>query len=400
MSDEYKTEDTWTIPVRGTFGSKAENLYKNTETILNGRWKISRSMVIPHEYYSLQGGIYYMLDDISKCFDNSEFVAIRSSSPDEDLGERTPGLYVSEKVRHHYRREAIDQLQRVLGSYHSNAAKRRREEKGIAETGMSLLVQEWINSECSGSFSDLGDSAILTYTDPNAGIESMIKPSLKKMVSDFNGKNNISIDYSNDYDKIWIKRFRELTNSLPQDKDRGWELEFVISKQGSYIMQTTPIKKQPKFEVKETKNNIFHNRDVIGSGIFRTNGILYLPINHELNMKEFDNNNKDYCLVVAEGVLTSASTRTTRNPLLDATNAKVLISVSPSGLFSGLDSFAAHAQTYIREKQRCGLVGRFTNEFKESMSGDFVNSKLLYLDTKLLIQADEVEQKANVEIIK
>jgi hypothetical protein len=403
MKEKYRTEAMWTLPVRGTLGRKAENLYRNTATILNRGWRIPRSMVIPYQYYSMQGGIYYMMDDIAETFRDCAFVAVRSNSPDEDVGERNPGLYLSKKINPHAidreeRNDAINDLGSVIGSYNSGEAIRKRKRSGLKERGMSLLVQEWLPTAFCGSFSDLGEIGYLVFTDPTQGIESMIKPSRNKILVDINGEITMNTHYLITYDQEWARELRGLTNTLPNLGRKGWELEFVITEGGKYILQTTPVKKQQKFEVKETKSNIFHNRDVIGSGEFRTNGILYLPTTG-FDMQSFDERHKDYCLVVCPHLLTSKASQMEINPLRKANNFRALFCVSPSGSFESVHSFASHVETAIREGECCGLVGRFTNKFQETMSGNITDIHPLFLDTKLLIQADETEQKANVEII-
>jgi len=398
MNESYIAEGMWTIPLKGTFGKKAENLFKNTDTILKCGWNVPHSMIIPYEYYNREGGIFYMLDDISEHFRDCEFVAVRSSSPDEDLGERTPGLYRSEKIKHQDRKKALNQLEKVLSSYYRPQAVQRREKNSLEYKGMSLLVQEWIPAAFSGSFSDIGETAVLVFTDPTKGIESMLKPSKMKFFVDLNGKITMNSHYITTYDQEWAMGLRNITNNLPSLKEKGWELEFVINERGKYILQTTPIKKQLRFEVQETENNIFYNKEVIGTGIFRTKGILYLPTTDEFDMNLFDASNKNYCLVTNYVMTSSKSSEMGLNPLTKANNAKAFFCVSPEGRFQGLNSFAAHVEAFVRDGGCCALAGRFTNEFKDTMSGQ-IGDIPAFLHTNLLIQADEIEQKANVEII-
>jgi hypothetical protein len=399
MNEQYRQDQMWTLPVRGTLGRKAENLYRNTQTILRCGWEVPKSMVIPFEYYQKKGGIYYMLDDITACFPDSEFVAVRSNASNEDDGIRIPGLYLSKKVAIQDRHNAINDISLVLSSYESDFARRKRREKGLPRGHMSLLVQEWIPTAFSGCFSDLGEIGILRFTDPTRETEAMNTPSVRqKLFIDNQGNIKMNIHHITTYDQEWAKSLRNLTNKLPNLNERGWELEFVTVDGGKYILQTTPIKKQPGFEVKETEENIFHSREVIGSGEFRTNGILYLPYGESFDLAKFDRRNKDYCLVVSGGCISKATTNKF-NPLHLASNARALLYVSPEGIFSGLGSFAAHAETFIREGERCGLVGMFLNDFRIKMSGKDNDYEPLFLDTKLLIQTDEVEQKANVEMV-
>jgi hypothetical protein len=398
MNEKYKTELMWTLPLNGTFGKKAENLYNNTPVILDCGWNIPRSIVIPYEYYQMEGGNYYMLDDISEHFKDCEFVAIRSSSPDEDLGGRTPGLYHSEKVRHKDRNKAMSQLESVLRSYYNPQAFFRREKEGLPTRGMSLLVQEWLPTKFCGSFSDIGETAVLLFADATNGIEAMLKPSRRKLFVNSKGEIDMNSHYITTYDQQWAKGLRRITNQLPSLGEKGWELEFSVTDEKEYILQTTPIKKQPRFEVISTDNNIFDSREVIGTGTFKTNGILYLPYGGNFDMNNFDKKNKDYCLVVSGGCISKAPNNEF-NPLTNASNARALIYVNPLGYFSGLGSFAAHTEAYIRDLEGCGLVGKFTNKFKKIMSGKERDTKPLFLKTNLLIQTDEIEQKANMEIV-
>jgi hypothetical protein len=403
MREEYRIEAMWTLPVRGTLGRKAENLYRNTGAILGCGWNVPRSMVIPYEYYQMEGGIYYMCDDIAETFRDCKFVAVRSNSPDEDLGERTPGLYKSVKINPHAtdreeRNEAINDLGRVVSSYNCKEAVKRRKRLGLGERGMSLLVQEWLPTAFCGSFSDIGETAVLLFTDTTQGIEAMLRPSNRKLFVDQQGDIVMNSHYITTYDQKWAKDLRRITNRLPSLDERGWELEFVITNGKNYVLQTTPIKKQPRFEVVATEHNIFESREVIGTGSFRTKGMLYLPYGKGFDMRSFNRRNRDYCLVVSGGCISKAPTNKF-SPLGDASNARALFYVSPTGAFSGEGSFAAHAESFIRNNGCCGLVGRFTNYLKTKMSGKEEDFTPLFLDIALLIQADEIEQKTNVEIV-
>jgi len=406
MQERYTKEQMWTIPTQGTWGKKAENLYKNTQTILGCGFEVPHSLVIPFEYFqNTQGPGYWILDDIQKEFPDCEFVAVRSNSPDEDLGERTPGLYTSAKLPHHNRRDCYESLERVLGSYFSREAKERRKKLGLEEKGMSLLVQEWVPALNSGCFSYLGYGGVLMYTNPTKGIESMIKPSLRKLTTDKEGKIKAPKEGWTTDEEAFTRRLMRLINHLPQVANLGWELEFVRDlNMREYILQTTPIKKQERFQVTK-RRNIFQSSDVIGTGLFRTNGILYLPSGfisgiHELHLEEFDSAHKDYCLVTNRGTVITGARTCGINPLPKIHNAKSLLCVSPSGYFESVHSFASHVATEIREREMCALSGKFTGKLANQMSGADSDNNCFYLETKLLIQADEIEQEANVEVVQ
>jgi len=115
MKHEFKQEGNWILPVEGTLGNKAKNLYENREMIDMLDFKMPRSLVIPYEYMRFEGAFYYMIDWMQEHFPGHKKVVVRSNAPDEDVGYREPGKYVSRILEDiHDNRTVYDPLNQAL----------------------------------------------------------------------------------------------------------------------------------------------------------------------------------------------------------------------------------------------------------------------------------------------
>ena len=172
MNPKFKEKGNWILPEEGTLGDKAKNLLDNTPVIEAQGLKVPRSLVIPWEYANT-ADVYTILDWISQYFPDTPKVAVRSDTPDEDFGGRTPGLYVSKAIIHGNRRECYDPIGKVLASYNQPNARQRREQLGLEEKAMGLLVQEFVKGSYAGFFSDIGDLGIFGLVDPENEMNAM-----------------------------------------------------------------------------------------------------------------------------------------------------------------------------------------------------------------------------------
>ena len=404
---DFIEEGNWILPTRGTLGNKAQNLLENQQIIEAHDFKIPRSLVIPYEFLDVEGPIFVVLDIINKYFPDCPKVAVRSNAPDEDLGSRTPGLYASAEVWHQERGRpgnpnlSYFPLEKVMFSYYSEKARSRRERLGIEEEGMCLLVQEPIQASYSGCFSDIGELAVLTLTDPKEGLNAMQRPSLRKHRVDSQGNITGPGEHTT-YESSLAERFRKLADALPEIGDKGWEIEFVGNEDGFYVVQTTPIAKKEKFEVKETENNIFRYRSVLGTGEIITDGVLYIPLTPNLEeLLQFDKTHSNYCLATVHSNVTKSMFNPQDSVLNYLFNASVILDIDDLG---GVKPFAVHVEQYMREG-RIALLGMFTNELAdilvrgEDYAMDYNRLRgSIYSPTKLIVKADEIEQKANVEL--
>lgn len=404
MKTEFRREDNWILPVKGTIGNKSRNLRNNLQVINECEMSVPFSMSIPPEYInSVEGPLYYILDWIQKNFSHCKAVAVRSDSPDEDVGGRDPGRYVSVKINHHDRQDSYMPVERVLQSYYSRKAIERRKKFRIKEKGMGLLVQEFKPATRSGCFSDIGELALLTFANPKEEMDAMLKPSLFKYWVDVQGyiKGERSL---NTYTEHIAEIFRELVGALPKLDKKGWEIEFIESGSNFYVVQTTPIEKKPRFEVSDSKKSIFHSYDILGTGEFKTKGILYVPRGFNADLvSDFDSKNSDYCLAATHSHFTNP-VMTKRSNLIDlAQNAAVIIDINPEDLMS--QPFSAHVEQFMREG-RAALVGRFEGRLGKILIDpkDTVNSveegktRVSYSPTCLITRVDEVERKATIEL--
>lgn len=401
MSLEFRVEGNWILPNKGTFGNKARNLYNNRRIIHEKGSLIPRSMVIPYEYLSF--GYTAIVDAIYRYFKDCATVAVRSNAPDEDLGERKPGLYRSEKIELDEDRDGTEDLVgAVVKSYNYSWPTDLRRERGIRDRGMSLLVQEFAPPDYCGSFSDIGEVGILTFTNPKHELRSMIRGALSKYRVD-KGGHILAVDFPGYYNPL-ANRLRILASSLPTlENDLGWELEFVFNRAGMYILQTTPIKKQSSFRVIPSEGNIFKSGDVTGWGNFRTNGVLYMPFVDSNILQNIERENRDYCIVTNYFGISSGADK----DLIRTKNSNVLICIEDR--FPGVNPFSAHVGQFVRQRGACAMLGRFTNELdnllvsSKEISHNFHNrgmsAPILFSPTSLDIQADEMRNASNIEVV-
>ena len=156
--------------------------------------------------------------------------------------------------------------------------------------------------------------------------------------------------------------------------------------------------------MKETEDNIFYARNVLGSGEFNTEGILYTKNLPNLDVvKWFDKTHKNYALATTHQNLCLARSNVNYRILNKVDNAQVIFLIS-DGL-EGLNPFAAHVETYIREGERTVLQGEFTNKWKKVLlGGNKLNSlsdpskRILYSHSRLNVQVDEAERRYNVRL--
>jgi len=237
------------------------------------------------------------------------------------------------------------------------------------------------------------------FTNPDEGLNSMQRPSLAKFRVDAQG-NVDGIHFT--VEEYLAKKLRQLTAALPKIQDKGWEIEFVGNQDGVYIVQTTPIVKKERFEVKDSEKNIFTYIAVLGTGEFLTDGILYVPSGrYDLaTIQAFDKEHAHYCLATLHPNISSI--KECPNILNYINNASAVLDLTPDLCFN--HEFAPHVEQYMRE-DRVALAGevspkcRLSQTLKSDTKGMNGHAKHnLYSPTKLIISADEIEQRANVEI--
>ena len=180
MQSLFIKEENWILPVQGTFGNKARDLYNNHPIIVANGAKVPKSLVVPFEYLkNARDPKAYTLELIDKYFPNWLRILVRSNAPDEDVGLRFPGLYTSEHLWHTDRSYATALIDRVIASYNRDAAKTRRSQLGLPELGMCLLIMEPVtntpgefDANYAGCFSDIGELGVLTFNNPKRGVNN------------------------------------------------------------------------------------------------------------------------------------------------------------------------------------------------------------------------------------
>ncbi len=389
MFEDFKEEELWIIPPGGIQGTKAKNLYENTPIILEQGFTIPQSLVIPHEM-----DLEDALEVIRYFFIGDKHVAIRSNADDED--GRTPGLYVSRKANPKDRADLRQKVMEVDESYNSPHAIDRRERLGIPSTGMHKTIQSFIPSPYSGSFSDLGEVGALTFTNSEYGLEAMTRPRMDKLWVDLEGKIVSNRTGIGTFTSNIAWELRELSNALSSRGGERWEEEFLYNPKERVIVQTTPTKGQPIINVKKTNDNIYDAIEVVGSGIFKTDTIVYNSlgkINEQIN---FDKKNKDYCLITNNSSISSLSPED--NILNYIHNASVVLILEDHS-YQRLNPFSTHVESYIRGGERSVILGSLSPPYNQQFTKGYSSSQVPIMNIALEIQANEVKQKANVRIL-
>ena len=406
MDIGFIDEGGWALPVGGTLGNKSRNLLENRVRILSQGLKIPRSVSVPFEYIqAAELKEQFVLEQTDRYFPNWLSIFVRSDAPDEDSNRRFPGLYESEHIWHRDRKPALCFISNVLGSYNNRPAQIRRGQYGMAEMGMGVLLQEPVtntpgdfDASHTGAFSDIGEFALLNFTNPEEGLSAMKRPSLRKYWVD--EKGIIQADAAT-FERDLAYKLRKLVNDLPKNDGKGWEIEFAVNREGTYIVQTTPVAKSGKVNIPYNIKNLFQSIAVVGTNSVVTNGILFAPHHEQFQLEDFvrfDVMHKNYCLVTVPENITLSGTARLR--LLDyALNPKVIIIDTGEVLYNPL---AAHVEQYMREG-RIAMRGHFTDtplSGAHVFGSDFLRSGrycgLLYSPTKLIVIADEVSGNAVV----
>jgi hypothetical protein len=413
VKKDFRQEGKWILPVRGTMGRKAQNLLDNSQAIKDWNFEIADpSLVIPFEYYDESPESRLAVQKIIKhFFPNTPLIGVSSNSPDEDVGERIPGLYSSRAISIEDDRLTFG-LQAVINSYYSQTARILRQRRGLPEQGMSLLVRPFINATFSGSFSYFGDKSLLTFTNPEKGMDSMQSPNNRTLWVDENGEIYKTQDRFSGDDQF-SGRLHRLATSLPRHQDKGWEIEFLATTNDRgidafYIMQTTPIKKLSDFQVTRGKNPVFHAHDMTGFGEFVTDGLVYLPVlrdNEKRGMVEtlttFNQRCANYALLSLHVNIKNA------RELIEVSNAKVLFDIYDLG--GPVHPLSAHLSQQFRQNGSA-LVGSFLDpklsgielmnlELKLNFQHNSRNLRGMYSPTRIRTQVNEFKKEAYIEAI-
>ncbi len=406
----FTEKDEWILPNQGTLGNKAKNLLDNSPAIKAHDFKIPHSLVIPFEYLrAVDDPEQFTLEQIDKYFPGWLRVAVRSNAPDEDKNARIPGQYVSEYIWHKDRWYAKSLINNVLESYDMPSARLRRKQLGLKNLGMCLLIQDIISNTPGkfdafyvGVFSDIGESALLSFGNPSSGLEAMMQKSLEEYWVDSNG-------YTEEAESKGLEelapRLRKLADCLPLIEGKGWEIEFAGNRDGDYVLQTTPIFKSKRLDIPDSVENIFDCIAVVGTGKVITEGILYAPFHPSIEeLVKFDTTHQNYCLVTAHSNIVPHGT--SRHILNYLANPAAIIDIKD--VFFEDHPYSIHIKQYMREG-RVALAGKFNNEFSNALVGDeeyhlrrsWDNKRyreVIYSPTKLFVKANEMSQKGSIAL--
>lgn len=403
MKLEFEKKGNWILPTEGTLGNKAKNLLDNATAIKACQLKIPRSLVIPYEYLqAVDKPAKFTLEQIDRYFPEWLRVAVRSNAPDEDLIRRNPGQYVSEDLWHEDRDYALALIDKVMDSYNGRIPRMLRIHQGLEEKAMCLLIQDIVSDTPGdydavsvGCFSDIGELALLTVSDPDYGLETMTKEPVRTYKVD---KNGSILGPHESSEELPAKRLRKLADSLPKTEGKGWEIEYVGIKGGIYVVQTTPIEKHKKIDFSNTEDNLLNCVGVLGINEISAEGILYVVSAPDMEMlSRFDASHKNYCLATVHPNLQIGS-----DFLHHFSNAAVVVDVTVG--FWIKRPFAPHVRQWMREG-RVALAGTFSSKYNLNhiLTSDTsglrsMGEKLRYSPIKLRVKADELLGKGTIEL--
>src|SRR3972149_2249839 len=140
MQNAFRQEGLWILPHEGTMGNKARNLYANTPAILSTGFFVPKSLVVPSEYLSeAKNKPEVVWKTIDGYFPGWRRMVVRSNAPDEDAGNRCPGLYESVDGWHEDADYGKGLIEKVIHSYNKQSAQlRRKATHPLIRTGQDI----------------------------------------------------------------------------------------------------------------------------------------------------------------------------------------------------------------------------------------------------------------------
>src|SRR3989338_7965772 len=419
MQNAFRQEGLWILPHEGTMGNKARNLYVNTPAILSTGFFVPKSLVVPSEYLSeAKNKPEVVWKTIDGYFPGWRRMVVRSNAPDEDAGNRCPGLYESVDVWHEDADYGKGLIEKVIHSYNKQSDQLRRKALCLPEIGMGLLVQEPVSEDIdnfkvpySGCFSQIGEKSLLTFISDMKihQLDSMkYSPDSLHYVDESGKITGTAQPHQHDL----ACRLHQLANALPRQEGKGWELEFVAKKDKEvYVVQTTPIVRSPPLVMPDNLDNLFRAKEFVGIREKRTQGILIAPFlggcdalsRITSHLVDFDVHHKDYCLITNH--LNIARSDRTTNILEYLKNAAVILDIG-GGMRATDEHYAPHVMQFMRGG-RVAMEGHFMHRmFPTARTLDpdmYLDEKRLrgiqYSPAQLYVSVDEINRKGIVSLV-
>lgn len=376
----------WILPIDGTLGNKAQNLFANREAIAAAGFRRPEAVVVPWEYLrQVFKPEQFVLSITDEWLPGWSRVYVRSNAPDEDADRRIPGLYSTEHIWHKDRAYVGTLVERVIGSYRTVVARRSRKMRGVPESGMGILLERAVSdteADYAGSYTECGGSSELLFAWPDQLHKAMTFPP-KKSYRVINGR--IEADHTSEEGKI-AARLTDLAARLPRIEGKGWEIEFVVHKGEIYAAQVTPSIKHHPIVVPQGVQSFFEVGQVVGTGNYSLDGILHMPpFPNERGIRaleKFDSKQANYAVLTKEVAISSVN-RDSSQLFMWLLNAHAFLITNMQGAAHPL---VAHTRQYLRNT---GVA----LEVKGSWDVPFGP---FYSPTKLRVIADEASEKAVV----
>lgn len=378
----------WILPVEGTLGNKAYNLFANREAIAAAGFRRPEAVAVPWEYLkAVPNPTHFVLSVIDQWLPDWRRVYARSNAPDEDADRRIPGLYSTEHIWHKDRAYVGTLVEKVLDSYRTVVARRSRKMRGVPESGMGLLLERAVSdteADYAGSYTECGGLQKLLFAWPDQMHRAMTFPP-KKSYRVINGR--IEAGHTSEEGEI-ARRLNDLAARLPRIDGKGWEIEFLVHKREMYAAQLTPVIKHPQVIVPDGVQSIYEVSKVVGTGDYVLNGILWNPLSDMARttdlpaFEKFDAEHKDYAVLTQEIAIADIE-RTHGQLFMFLLNARAFLIIDKKPFSSPL---AAHVEQYLRNTGVALEIGNHLDLPLEPA----------YSPTKLRVIADEASGKAVV----
>ncbi|MBI3036472.1 hypothetical protein HYY73_01775 [Candidatus Woesearchaeota archaeon] len=376
----------WILPVEGTLGNKAQNLFANREAIAAAGFRRPEAVVVPWEYLkAAPDPSSFVLSVIDTWLSGWQRVYVRSNAPDEDTDRRIPGLYSTEHIWNEDRAYAETLVERVLDSYGTVVARRSRKMRGVQESEMGLLLERAVsdaNVDYAGSYTEFGDSSKVLFAWPEYMHLTMTRSPMKSYsVTD----GRIQADHTPEEGEI-ARRLDDLVTRLVHIEGKGWEIEFLVHKGEMYAAQVTPVIMHPQLIMPNGVQSVFEVGQVVGTGDYSLDGVLWTsPFpgeGHIQALEKFDSEHANYA-VITEKLAINSTNRAGGQLFMSLLNARAFLITN---IWRGSSSLASHVEQYLRNT---GVA----LEIRESLD---LPLEPAYSPTKLRVVADESSGKGVV----
>jgi len=174
-------------------------------------------------------------------------VIVRSSSEKEDGQHSFAGIYESYVIGHSTQRNLAEAVRKVYASFYSEKAQRYRQEHGIKDDNMGVIVQEFIEPDFAGVMYTSNPSFASDFTiEFTRGRNQVVDASAHPFIFDFDKKTKERVFASENTDDLILKEkpnFKRLIEiGIGLERFVGpSDIEFAIKDGEVYLVQIRQI---------------------------------------------------------------------------------------------------------------------------------------------------------------